>query len=107
MATSSDSTTISRDSLKQGILGLYNSNAKAGGAFDAYQAGNNTMIIGCTAPFGFTQQSRTLTIDPGFTTGMAYAPKENFKNSVLADDKSTKFKAGFNSQKYTNGSFRR
>jgi hypothetical protein len=59
MATSPDSTTINRDSLKQGILGLYQSNAKAGGAFDAHQAGTNTMIIGCTAPFGFTQKSRT------------------------------------------------
>lgn len=107
MATSPDSTTIQRDSLKQGILGLYNSNAKAGGSFDAYQAGTNTMIIGCTAPFGFTQKSRTLTIDPGFTTGMAYAPKENFKTTVLANDNATRYKAGFNSQKYTNGSFAR
>ena len=82
MATSPDAKKIDRESLKTGIGDLYNSKAKAGGAFSAYDAGENTMIQGVSAPYGFTQKSRELTVNPGFKVG-SNSGTENFNEKAL------------------------
>ena len=86
MSTSSDSNVIQRDSIKKGLVDIYNSNAKAGGAFNAYSAGGNTMLQGLGPGTQGSQKSQTLTIEPGFTTGMANDPRENFKETILVND---------------------
>ena len=97
-------TVIDRASIKKGLLDLYLSGATVGGNFDARRAGENTAIIGLESPYGYTQKSRNLTIEPGFTVRLQ---GENFKDSVLQNDSSTIFKVGFNNKKYTDGSFSR
>lgn len=76
-------TPIERTSLKKDLESRYKSGEKAGGAFDAYSATTNTAILGLQAPFGYTQLSQTLTIEPGFTTGMNTSRKENFTDKTL------------------------
>ena len=56
---------------------------KTGGAFDAKKAKTNTAILGLQEPFGYTQLSRDLTIEPGFTTEMATNKRENFTEAAL------------------------
>jgi len=99
MPTSPDDKVITRDSLKKGLLYMYSNKSKAGGTFDAYAAGTNTMILGTQSPFGYTQKSRELTIEPGFTTKFTLGT-ENYKEDVLKNDKSTIYKRGFNNRKY-------
>lgn len=106
MATSPDDKVITRDSLKKGLEEMYNDRSKAGGTFSAYAAGKNTMILGTQSPFGYTQKSRELTIEPGFTTKVTLG-KENYKEEVLRTDNHTKYKAGFNNRKYTDSLFSR
>lgn len=107
MATSPDSKIINRESQNKGLVDRYRSKEKAGGAFDAYGANQNNMLKGLGPGTVGSQKSQTLTVEPGFTTNMFNAPRENFKESVLSNDNSTRFKAGFNNQKYTNGRFGR
>jgi hypothetical protein len=90
---------INRKSLTKSLEDRYKSDA-AGGAFDAKKASTNTMILGCQAPFGYTNLSQQLTIEPGFTTNMGNNRQENFKSDVLAKDNSTLCKAGFSNKKY-------
>ena len=73
---------INRTSLTKNLEARYKSD-RAGGAFDAKKAGTNTMIQGVQSPFGYTQLSATLTIEPGFTTGMATNRRENFTDKAL------------------------
>ena len=106
MATSPDAKVIDRESNKEEntIMGRYGRREKAGGVFDAYAAGTNTMILGVQSPFGFTQKSRTYTIEPGFTVGGITARRgENFNEKALnyADDLKV------NTVKYTSNSFAR
>lgn len=102
MATSPDAKKIDRESLKTGIGDLYLSKAKAGGAFSAYDAGTNTMIQGVSAPYGFTQKSRELTVNPGFKVGIN-SGTENFNDKALNYADALKV----NTDKYTNGGFTR
>lgn len=74
---------IERTSLTKDLTQRYASD-KAGGAFDAKKAGTNTAILGLQGDFGYTQLSKTLTIEPGFTTGMNTARRENFTNKALS-----------------------
>ena len=104
--TSPDDKVIRRESLKKGLEEMYNDRSKAGGTFDAYAAGTNTMILGVQYPYGYTQKSLELTIEPGFTTKVTLG-KENYKEEVLKTDNHTKHKAGFNNRKYTDSLFRR
>jgi hypothetical protein len=78
---------INRISLTKTLEQRYVSD-KTGGAFDAKKASTNTSILGLQGDFGYTQLSRDLTIEPGFTTGMATNKQENFKDKVLGDKKS-------------------
>lgn len=73
---------IERTSLTKDLLSRYDSD-RAGGAFDAKKAGTNTMIQGVQTPYGYTQLSKTLTIEPGFTTGMNTSRRENFTDKAL------------------------
>jgi hypothetical protein len=73
---------INRISLTKTLEQRYASD-KTGGAFDAKKANTNTAILGLQGDFGYTQLSRELTIEPGFTTGMATNKKENFTDNVL------------------------
>ena len=57
---------INRTSLIKSLVQRYASD-KTGGAFDAKKAGTNTAILGLQGDFGYTQLSRELTIEPGFT----------------------------------------
>lgn len=75
-------TSIERTSLTKNLEQRYKSD-KAGGAFDAKKANTNTAILGLQAPFGYTQLSQTLTIEPGFTTGMNTSRRENFTADAL------------------------
>ena len=89
MATiASDTSKINRTSLAKGLGDLYLSKAQAGGAFSAYDAGNDTMLKGVSSPYGFTQKSRDYTVTPGFkvnsTTGT-----ENFNVKALNYSDST------------------
>ena len=101
MATSPDAKVIDRESNKEEntIMGRYGRREKAGGVFDAYAAGTNTMILGVQSPFGFTQKSRTYTIEPGFTVGGQLSARggENFNKKALnyADTL-----PGFNTKRY-------
>ena len=99
MATSSDAKVIDRESSKMSIMGRFLAKEKAGGAFDAYAAGTNTMILGVQSPYGFTQKSRTYTIEPGFTVGgnLGRVGGENFNKKALnyADTL-----PGFNTKRY-------
>jgi hypothetical protein len=72
-----------RPSLTNNLESRYKSKQSAGGAFDAKQAGTNTMLKGVQAPYGYTQKSRSLTIEPGFTTGMNTSRRENFTDKAL------------------------
>ena len=73
---------INRTSLTKTLEQRYTSD-KTGGAFDAKKAGTNTAILGLQGDFGYTQLSKTLTIEPGFTTEMGTNKRENFTNTVL------------------------
>jgi hypothetical protein len=73
---------IERTSLTKNLESRYASD-RTGGAFDAKQAGTNTMIQGVQTPHGYTQLSKTLTIEPGFTTGMNTSRRENFTDKAL------------------------
>ena len=53
------------------------------GTPEAKKAGTNTMIQGVQSPYGYTQLSKTLTIEPGFTTGMNTSRRENFTDKAL------------------------
>jgi hypothetical protein len=75
-------TPIERTSLKKTLEDRYKTD-KAGGAFDAKKASTNTMIQGVQSPYGYTQLSKTLTIEPGFTTGMNTSRLENFTDKAL------------------------
>lgn len=103
MATSPDARTIDRESNKMSIMARYLSKEKAGGAFDAYAAGTNTMILGTQSPFGFTQKSRNYTIEPGFTVGLYGNSDENFNEKALNYADALKV----NTVKYTSNSFPR
>jgi len=78
MATSNE-----RPSLKKNLEDRYMTD-KAGGAFDAKKANTNTAILGLQGDLGYTQLSKTLTIEPGFTTGMNTARRENFTEKTLS-----------------------
>ena len=101
MATSPDARVIDRESNKEEntIMGRYGRREKAGGVFDAYAAGTNTMILGVQAPFGFTHKSRTYTIEPGFAVFGILSARggENFNKKALnyADTL-----PGFNTKRY-------
>jgi len=83
MATiASDTSKINRTSLAKGLGDLYLSKSPAGGAFSAYDAGNNTMIQGVSTPYGFTQKSREYTVTPGFKVGVTTGT-ENFNGKAL------------------------
>ena len=69
---------INRTSLIKSLVQRYASD-KTGGAFDAKKAGTNTAILGLQGDFGYTQLSRELTIEPGFTPGV----RENFTEAAL------------------------
>ena len=69
---------INRISLTKTLEQRYASD-KTGGAFDAKKAGTNTAILGLQGDFGYTQLSRDLTIEPGFTPGVG----ENFTEAAL------------------------
>lgn len=73
---------IKRTSLTKNLESRYQSD-QTGGAFDAKKAGTNTMILGVQSPFGYTQLSKTLTVEPGFTTGMNTSRRENFTDKAL------------------------
>ncbi len=73
---------IERTSLTKDLLSRYDSD-RAGGAFDAKKAGTNTMIQGVQTPYGYTQLSKTLTIEPGFTAGMNTNRRTNFNDKAL------------------------
>jgi hypothetical protein len=73
---------IERTSLTKNLESRYASD-RTGGAFDAKKAGTNTMIQGVQTPYGYTQLSKTLTIEPGFTTGMNTSRRENFTDKAL------------------------
>lgn len=104
MATSPDAKVIDRESNKKGILDRFLAKQKAGGTFDAYAAGTNTMILGVQSPFGFTQKSRIYTIEPGFTVGGIPARRgENFNEKALNYADALKV----NTVKYTSNSFAR
>ena len=90
---------VERTSLKTSLEDRYKSD-KAGGQFNAKDANTNNMMQGLIAPFGYSQKSVDLTIEPGFTTNMGNNKKENFKDSVLKNDNSTLFKVGFDNTKY-------
>lgn len=89
MATLPDAKVIDRESNIKSLADRYNDSQKAGGTFDAYAATTNTMIQGAVAPYGYTQKSRTSTIEPGFTTKIANVvggnglPGENFNEKAL------------------------
>lgn len=74
---------IERTSITKDLVSRYSSD-RTGGAFDAKKAGTNTMIQGVQSPYGYTQLSKTLTIEPGFTTGMNTSRRENFNDAALA-----------------------
>jgi len=74
---------IERTSLTKDLMKRYESD-KAGGAFDAKKAGTNTAILGLQGDFGYTQLSKTLTIEPGFTTSMNTNRRENFTDKTLS-----------------------
>jgi hypothetical protein len=76
-------TPIERTSLRKTLEDRYKTD-KAGGAFDAKKASTNTAILGLQGSFGYTQLSRQLTIEPGFTTNMANAARENFTDAALS-----------------------
>lgn len=76
-------TSIERTSLTKNLEQRYKSD-KAGGAFDAKKANTNTAILGLQSPFGYTQLSQALTIEPGFTTGMNTSRRENFTDKALS-----------------------
>ena len=78
MATSNE-----RPSLKKNLEDRYKTE-KTGGAFDAKKANTNTAILGLQGDLGYTQLSKTLTIEPGFTTGMNTSRRENFTQKTLA-----------------------
>jgi hypothetical protein len=78
MATSNE-----RSSLKKNLEDRYKTD-KAGGAFDAKKANTNTAILGLQGNLGYTQLSKTLTIEPGFTVGMNTARRENFTDKALS-----------------------
>ena len=103
MATSPDARTIDRESNKMSLADRYLATQKAGGAFDAYAATTNTMILGAQAPFGFTQKSIDYTIQPGFTTGLYGNSGENFNQKALNYADAIKV----NTVKYTANSFTR
>lgn len=73
---------INRISLTKTLEQRYASD-KTGGAFDAKKAKTNTAILGLQGDFGYTELSRKLTIEPGFTTEMATNKRENFTDNVL------------------------
>lgn len=106
MATLSDSKTIDRESSNKSLADRYINKNKAGGTFDAYQASTNNMLLGLGPGTIGSQKSMTLTTEPGFTTNVTLG-KENFKETVLKNDNSTIYKAGFNNTKYINGPFTR
>jgi hypothetical protein len=103
MATSPDARSIDRESNKMSLADRYLSSQKAGGAFDAYAATTNTMILGVQSPFGFTQKSIDYTIQPGFTTGLYGNAGENFNKKALNYADAIKV----NTVKYTANSFTR
>lgn len=70
---------INRISLTKTLEQRYASD-KTGGAFDAKKAGTNTAILGLQGDFGYTQLSRELTIEPGFTTKLN---RSNFTDAAL------------------------
>jgi hypothetical protein len=74
---------IERTSVTKDLLSRYSSD-RTGGAFDAKKAGTNTAILGLQGSFGYTQLSKTLTIEPGFTTGMNTSRRENFTDAALS-----------------------
>jgi len=79
-------TPVDRKSLTTSLEDRYNTQ-KAGGSFDAKIANTNNMIKGLQGSMGYSNLSVALTIEPGFTTGMATNKQENFKNKVLGDAK--------------------
>lgn len=80
-------TPVDRKSLTTSLEDRYKTQ-KAGGAFNAKIANTNNMIQGLQGSMGYSDISRKLTIEPGFTTGMATNKQENFKDKVLGDAKS-------------------
>jgi hypothetical protein len=104
MATSPDARSIDRESNKMSLADRYLATQKAGGAFDAYAATTNTMILGTQSPFGFTQKSLQYTIQPGFTVGQyGGSTGENFNEKALNYADAIKV----NTVKYTANSFTR
>lgn len=71
---------INRISLTKNLEQRYASD-KTGGAFDAKKAGTNTAILGLQGDFGYTQLSRDLTIEPGFTP---FIKGGNFNEAALS-----------------------
>lgn len=71
---------INRISLTKTLEQRYASD-KTGGAFDAKKAGTNTAILGLQGDFGYTQLSRDLTIEPGFTP---FIKGGNFNEAALS-----------------------
>lgn len=78
---------INRTSLTKTLEQRYASD-KTGGAFDAKKATTNTAILGLQGNFGYTQLSRELTIEPGFTPNIR---GENFTEEAL--NKKGKYRA--------------
>jgi len=85
---------INRTSLTKTLEQRYASD-KTGGAFDAKKAGTNTAILGLQADFGYTQLSRDLTIEPGFTP---FINGENFTEAALT--KKGKYRAPADLKRY-------
>lgn len=79
-------TPVDRKSLTTSLEDRYKTQ-KAGGAFDAKIANTNNMIQGLQGSMGYSDLSKTLTIEPGFTINMANNKQENFKDKVLGDAK--------------------
>lgn len=78
----SDEKVIKRVSLTMPLEQRYAS-SKAGGQFDAHKANTNNMMLGLNGELGYSQLSKTLTIEAGFTTNMGNQKQENFKENVL------------------------
>ncbi len=97
--------TRTRQSINSGLHDYYNDHKKAGGAFDAYLSDAPTpgnMLAGLEGPLGYTHKSRVWTNEPGFRTRIP-SKQSNFNEQAEQYIEAH----GFNSKKYTNGSFRR
>jgi hypothetical protein len=105
-ATSPDALVINRQSLNHSLASYYQSKVKAGGTYDAYRATGNTMVDGLDGVRGYTQLSRDLTVEAGFTTNIESTvnggdPRagagENFNAKALnyADNMNGRYSRGY------------